>query len=68
MSTTTLRSDTANISFWRKSMNWVREFEDAMDLDPSQASAGHLKLQVTELEATVGKLQSRLNAQDAEKH
>lgn len=68
MSTTTPQTDTANISFWRKSLNWMRDFEDAMDLDPSQASTVHLQRQVTELEATVRKLQSRLNAQNVEWH
>ena len=67
MSTSTTQNDIANISFWRKSLNWIRAFEDAMDFDPTQASIDHLNRQVTELKGTVDKLQSRLSAQDVER-
>ena len=67
MSTTTTQSDMTNNPFWRKSLNWIRTFEDAMDIDPTQASIDHLKRQVTELQGTVDKLQSRLSAQDVDR-
>lgn len=68
MPTTTTQSDIINVPFWRKSLNWIRAFEDAMDVDPTQASIDNLKRQVTELKGTVDKLQSRLSAQDIERH
>jgi hypothetical protein len=68
MSTTTTQSDITNVPFWRKSLNWIRALEDAMDVDPTQASIDNLKRQVTELKGTVDKLQSRLSAQDIERH
>jgi hypothetical protein len=68
MPTTTTQSDITNVPFWWKSLNWVRAFEDAMDVDPTQASIDNLKRQVTELKGTVDKLQSRLSAQDIERH
>jgi len=64
MSTTTPQSDVANISFWRKSGNWLRAFEDAMDFDPTQASVDRLNHQVNELKGAVSKLQSQLSARN----
>ena len=64
MSTTTTQSDVANISFWQKSLNWLRVFEDAMDFDPTQASIDRLNDQVIDLQNTVDALRLRLNAED----
>lgn len=60
MSTATTQGDVTDISFLRRSWNWLRALEDAMDFDPTQASIDSLKRQVTELKGTVDKLQSQL--------
>lgn len=66
MSNVTPRSDVTNISFWRKSRNWLRAYEDAMDFDPTQASIDRLNHQVNELKNTVDELQSQLSARNVQ--
>jgi hypothetical protein len=67
MSATTTQNDVTNISFLRRSWNWLRAFEDAMDFDPTQASVDRLNHQVNELKGTVDKLQSQLSAGDVKR-
>ncbi|MFT7633961.1 MAG: hypothetical protein ACI87E_005020 [Mariniblastus sp.] len=68
MPTATTQTDTANPALWRRLLNWIRALEEAMDIDPSQASIDHLKRQVMELKETVDKLQSQISSQDVERH
>lgn len=64
MSNVTHQSDVTNISLWRKSRNWLRANEDAMDFDPTQASIDRLNHQVNELKNTVDELQLQLSARN----
>lgn len=66
MSTAATQTVVTNISFWRKSWNWLRAFEDAMDFDPTQASIDRLNHQVNELKNTVDELQLQLNARNVQ--
>lgn len=67
MPTTTTQNDVTRTSFWRKLFNWMRAFEEAMDIDPRQGSIDHLSRQVAELKDTVDKLQKQLNSAEEER-
>ena len=67
MSTDTVQNDVTKISFWRKSFNWIRAFEEAIDFDPRQASVDHLRRQVAELRCKVDKLERQLSTDEVER-
>lgn len=67
MSLTAAHSDTTDMSFWRKSLDWIRALEDALEFNPTQASIDHLDRQVTELKGVVSSLEAKLDTHDAER-
>lgn len=67
MSLTAANSDTTEMSFWRKSLGWIRALEDASEFNPTQTSIDHLNRQVAELKSLVGSLEAKLDAHDAER-
>ncbi len=67
MSPTAANSDTTEMSFWRKSLGWIREFEEALEFNPTQASIDQLNRQVTELKGVVRNLETKLDTHDVER-
>ena len=55
------------MSFWRKSLGWIREFEEALEFNPTQASIDQLNRQVTELKGVVRNLETKLDTHDVER-
>lgn len=64
MPTTGTHTSDTNVSFWRKSLDWIRAFEEAMDYDPAQASINCLNGQIIELKDKVSNLEAQLGGKE----
>ena len=64
MSTTATHTSDTNVSFWRKSLDWIRAFEEATDYDPAQASINLLNGQVIKLKDKVSNLEAQLGGKE----
>lgn len=67
MSTTSITHNSASVSLWQKSMNWIRAFEEAMEFDPTQSALEKLNHQVAELKGTVQELEAQLDDRNVER-